>query len=335
MRSITLIFALLAGSQLPCGTAVASGGWTWPVRGPVLTAYRNGDDPYAAGQHRGVDIGAPVGTRVVAASGGTISFAGVAGSSGLTVSERTADGRFDLSYLHLSGVAVHRGDVVAEGQPLGTVGVSGRRSAEEPHLHFGVREAGARTAYRDPLDFLAPAPPAESPRPAPVPVPVTSPAPAAPAAAVADPAPTLAPHPLPVPAPAAAPSHAAAGHVQAPATAAPLRPAGASAAAPKLTHPAARPGTAPGARARAQAPAQPGSAPAGPPSARASAPAPGHARPRGAHRATHGPDYGWLAACLGLVTAAAVLGRPRRTRNGRARKRTALAALRQAAPRGS
>ena len=26
--------------------------WVWPVRGEVITPYRNGDDPYAAGQHR-------------------------------------------------------------------------------------------------------------------------------------------------------------------------------------------------------------------------------------------------------------------------------------------
>src|SRR4051794_28600681 len=117
MRPILLISALAATLQVLCGTALADpgGGWTWPVRGPVLTAYRNGADPYAGGQHRGVDIGAPAGSRVVAAAGGTITFAGVVGSSGLTVSERTVDGRFDLSYLHLSGVAVHRGDTVAAG----------------------------------------------------------------------------------------------------------------------------------------------------------------------------------------------------------------------------
>src|SRR2546423_10248044 len=119
MRPITLIWAVAATLQLLSPDALAAGGWTWPIRGPVLTPYRNGGDPYAAGQHRGIDIGAPVGTRVAAAAGGTVTFAGVVGSSGLTVSERSADGRFDLSYLHLSSVALHRGDELTAGGDAG------------------------------------------------------------------------------------------------------------------------------------------------------------------------------------------------------------------------
>src|SRR5947208_5140621 len=176
MRPITLICALAATPLLLPSDALAAGGWTWPVRGPVLTQYRNGGDPYAAGQHRGIDIGAPVGSRVVAAAGGRVTVAGVVGSSGLTVSERSADGRFDLSYLHLAAVAVHPGDVLAPGAAVGAVGVSGRRSVEAPHLHFGVREAGTRDAYRDPLDFLAPPTGGHAPDPAPAPVPVARPA---------------------------------------------------------------------------------------------------------------------------------------------------------------
>src|SRR4051794_26593944 len=176
MRSITLITALAAALQLLSSDALATGGWTWPVRGPVITPYRNGGNPYAAGQHRGIDVGAPVGARVVAAVGGTVTFVGVVGSSGLTVSERTADGRFDLSYLHLSSASARRGEHVAAGAALGAVGTSGRRSAAAPHLHFGVREAGRRSAYRDPLDFLPGPPAGNAPEPVPAPVPVAHPA---------------------------------------------------------------------------------------------------------------------------------------------------------------
>src|SRR3954454_13215026 len=122
MRFITLICALTATLDVLSSPALAGGGWTWPIRGPVLTPYRNGGDPYSGGQHRGIDIGAPVGSRVVAALGGTVTFAGVVGSSGLTVSERTADGRFDLSYLHLSSAAVRRGDTLSPGAAVGAVG---------------------------------------------------------------------------------------------------------------------------------------------------------------------------------------------------------------------
>jgi hypothetical protein len=351
MRPITLISALAATLNLLAGTALA-GVWTWPVRGPVITAYRNGDDPYAAGQHRGIDVGAPVGSRVVAAAGGTVTFVGIAGSSGLTVSERTADGRFDLSYLHLSAASVHRGEAVAEGAALGAVGVSGRRSAEAPHLHFGVREAGSRSAYRDPLDFLAPPPAADAPDPAPAPVPVTQPAepepvaagpapapavpaaasaPAIPAAALAPPSPVSSAVPLPSPAvphlaPAAAPSrflHPSRGHVELPRG--PMAPAGAKAAhgtARTEPHPDPRPEPLTG----------PDSVPAAAPT-HGSGPSPAADRARGSHRTDKGIDLGWLAACVGLIAVATALGHPGGTRKTVARGRASLGALLRPASR--
>lgn len=180
--------------------------WVWPLRGEVITQYRNGDDPYASGQHRGVDIAGDLGAPVVAAVGGEVRFAGVAGSSGLTVSVRTADGRFDTSYLHLASTAVREGDRIGAGARVGTVGTSGVRSAATPHLHFGVRDAGSRHAYHDPLAFLPPPPPAPqaprvTPAPQPAPVPV-APAPAPVRAPAGRRIPVRAPAPRRVPAPA-------------------------------------------------------------------------------------------------------------------------------------
>jgi Peptidase family M23 len=173
----TFLTAALAVAAFLALTRTASAEWAWPLRGQVITTYRNVDDPYAGGQHRGIDIAGQVGARVVAAAGGEIRFARMAGSSGLTVSVRTTDG-FDTSYLHLSSVSVHEGQLVSSGDALGAVGVTGSRSASEPHLHFGVREAGTRHSYRNPLDFLPPpqAPPSpEAPHPAPGPAPVPAP----------------------------------------------------------------------------------------------------------------------------------------------------------------
>jgi murein DD-endopeptidase MepM/ murein hydrolase activator NlpD len=114
--------------------APAEAAWQWPVTGDVITPYRNGSDPYAAGQHRGIDIAAPAGTSVVAAAGGEVRFAGTAGSSGVTVSIRTGEG-YDTSYLHLSSLAVRAGARVTAGDRIGTVGTTGTRSAAQPHLH--------------------------------------------------------------------------------------------------------------------------------------------------------------------------------------------------------
>ena len=178
MTCRALIPITLLAVLLPAVPARAD--WVWPVRGEVITPYRNGDDPYAAGQHRGIDIAAEPGTAVVAAAGGEVRFAGTAGSSGLTVSIRTADGLFDTSYLHLSATAVRKGQRIAAGETVGAVGTTGVRSAERPHLHFGIRDAGSEHAYHDPLAFLPPTPaPPDRPRPAPgtspTPVPVLPP----------------------------------------------------------------------------------------------------------------------------------------------------------------
>jgi hypothetical protein len=319
MRPITLICALAATLQLPSSDAVASSGWTWPIRGPVLTPYRNGGDPYAAGQHRGLDIGAPVGSRVVAAAGGTVTFAGVVGSSGLTVSERTADGRYDLSYLHLSSVGVHRGDRLAAGAAVGAAGVSGRRSVAAPHLHFGVRQAGTRSAYVDPLDLLPPPPPADrAPRPVPGPAPVAHPA--APGAgrvprgrAVHSRFPAPAPHPAPA-------AHTASDPVQLPHAAPAHHPPHAH-GRPALPHMSDAPAPLRG----------PAAAPARTPSRAAPTPAQrGRRHPDGG-----GIDAGWLLACLGMIGAATALARPDKTLELATRGRTRVTAFLRPASRGS
>jgi hypothetical protein len=139
--------------------ASAAEGWLWPVGGAVITSYSNDNArPYAGGMHRGIDIAARVGATVTAARSGTVTFAGALGSSGITVAVATADGLHVTSYLHLRSVAVKRGEPVGAGRKIGEVGTSGRRSAAEPHLHFGVRRAGRAHAYVDPLSLLPPAP---------------------------------------------------------------------------------------------------------------------------------------------------------------------------------
>jgi len=320
-----LLLTVAASLLVSSPRAGAAPGWTWPVEGEILTAYRNGDDPYAAGQHRGIDIAARAGTSVGAAAAGTVRFAGVAGSSGLTVSVRTSDGSFDTSYLHLSAVAVREGDEVTAGQRLGSVGTSGRRSVDASHLHFGVRDAGSRHLYYDPLSYLPPVP-RVAPEPRGVPVPVTEPVPVAPA-------PVRAPDPVRVPAgrrvrlPAERRVRApGGGRLRTPlgrrtpgAAPAPLpvlgrAPVPALAADPAAAAAHGAPGRAQGAAGQPLGDA-PRVAPFGPPDrvgaldgANLSPSADG--RPTDAEHGARGPDLGWALACAGLLLAAAVLGRP-------------------------
>jgi hypothetical protein len=294
MRRIACIAILLAPLAVPAPAAAA---WLWPVEGEVITPYRNGADPYAGGQHRGIDIAAAAGSPVRAPVAGTVTFSGTAGSSGLTVALRTADGRFDTSYLHLSATAVRKGDRVGAGARLGAVGTSGRRSATAPHLHFGVREAGSRHAYRDPLTLL-PSPPQAPVREGPRGVPAPAPAPVR-AAPRRERLPRVGParRRVPVarrprlPVRGRAPRGAPARPRLAPRPIAPVR-------APRAVRGHERaPGRAPGPE-RVPHPA-PASAPPEEPAVR---------RPAAAQPDAPGPDFGMIAACLGLLAAAACVG---------------------------
>ena len=305
--------------------APARADWVWPVSGEVITPYRNGDDPYASGQHRGIDIAADLGAPVVSATGGDVRFAGTAGSSGLTVSIRTADGLFDTSYLHLSSLDVGEGERVAAGALIGTVGTTGVRSAEGPHLHFGVRDAGSRHAYHDPLAFLPPAGltperPRATPAPAPVPL-----APEPGRAPAARPAPTAHREPLRVPLPRGTPvpRHLPLPHVaprRVPADRRAARPGPEAAplvvpvprGAPVTAGDTARAPHAPGAPSAHGAPHAHTRAAGGDESARRPAGRPDalQRRPQAAaHGPTSqsGPDLGWALACLGLLFAAGIL----------------------------
>src|SRR5919106_1299329 len=141
MRRWVAVLAAAALMQAP-----AAAGWNWPVEGPFLRPFALGDDPYAGGQHRGIDIGAPPETPVHAASAGTVSFAGTVPSSGRTVTVRTADG-LSVTYLELGAIRVARGAEVIEGDAIGTVGPAA-------HVHLGVRVTADPHGYRDPLLFL-------------------------------------------------------------------------------------------------------------------------------------------------------------------------------------
>jgi len=209
-----LLCALVLVAVIPC-----VGAWTWPVRGPVLQTFSfDPAHPYAAGEHRGIAIGAGSGTPVVAPASGTVTFAGSVPTNGRSVTILTPSG-LAVSLTHLGSIAVAQNAGVAEGDLVGTVGPSGTPELDVPYVHLGIRQASNDQGYLDPLGFLpvvatppqAPAPPAPAPAPAPAPPPaVAAPQPAAQPAAQPSPAPVSAPAPqlAPVSAPAPAPAAA-------------------------------------------------------------------------------------------------------------------------------
>ena len=196
------LIVVLAAALVIVPTA---GAWTWPVKGPVLQKFVLGDDPYAAGQHRGIDIGAGVGEPVLAPTSGTVSFAGTVPVSGKAVTIQTADG-YSVTLTHLGSTSVRRGETVGEGAAVGTIGPSGEVAHDVPYVHLGIRRTEDPNGYVDPLLFLpAPVAPPTAPTPTPPVTPAPPPAPAPPAPAPPAPAVTASSPAASAPAAPAAP----------------------------------------------------------------------------------------------------------------------------------
>ncbi len=151
MRRILSAAAVLASLAV----APAADAWTWPVDGPVVRPFSLSADPYVGGQHRGVDVGATVGSEVRVPAAGTVSFAGAVPGGGRALTIQTPDG-YAVTLLQLGSLSVARGAVVEEGAVVGTAGESVDAVTSVPHVHLGVRLAGEPEGYVDPLGLLPP-----------------------------------------------------------------------------------------------------------------------------------------------------------------------------------
>ena len=121
----------------------------------------------ASNFHKGIDIGAPEGTALIAAVDGIITYTGFLGGGGYTITLGKDD--MKITYCHVSpNFLVNTGDWVKRGQIIGQVGpkyvygVVGNTyhdSDGKPtngattgsHLHFGIR---INENYVNPLNYF-------------------------------------------------------------------------------------------------------------------------------------------------------------------------------------
>lgn len=99
-------------------------------------------DPFNGGaaMHAGLDFKGPIGTPILAAADGKVSFAGWQGGYGNCIEITHANGLV-TRYAHMSGFNVSLGQKVSRGSQIGRMGSTGRSTG--PHLHFEVRLNGA------------------------------------------------------------------------------------------------------------------------------------------------------------------------------------------------
>ena len=85
--------------------------------------------------HQGVDFGAGSGAPIIAAGGGTVSFAGWHGGHGKYVMIRH-NKDLATAYAHMSRIDVKPGQRIEQGQRIGAVGSTGLSTG--PHLHYEI-----------------------------------------------------------------------------------------------------------------------------------------------------------------------------------------------------
>lgn len=125
------------------------GEFVWPTSGSPGSGYGYRTHPISGERklHTGIDIGAPTGQKIVAATDGLVVSAEWRGGYGLAVVIDHGGGVATL-YAHQSRLAVTEGEIVASGQTIGYVGTTGYSTG--PHLHFEVRVDGTPV---DPMDW--------------------------------------------------------------------------------------------------------------------------------------------------------------------------------------
>jgi LysM repeat protein len=127
----------------------SGGSWAWPVVGGG-----NYISQYFHYGHLGVDIAASYGTPVVAALAGRVVYAGWKGNGGgYQVWISHGNGIYS-AYYHMSSVLTSAGAVLARGQRLGRVGMSGIATGSHLMLEVWMGKPWSSSSYRvNPLRY--------------------------------------------------------------------------------------------------------------------------------------------------------------------------------------
>lgn len=143
------------------GNEKGSGNFIWPLPGSTRISSnfgpRNAPVPGASTFHRGLDIPASKGTKVIAADSGKVVVAktGHNGGRGNYVVIDHGNGLGTL-YQHLNKYIVTVGQSVKQGDKIAEVGNSGIGTG--PHLHFEVHKdfSGTKGTPVNPLNYVSP-----------------------------------------------------------------------------------------------------------------------------------------------------------------------------------
>jgi peptidoglycan LD-endopeptidase LytH len=113
-----------------------------PVEGVLRTSLRRdfADNRGGGRTHGALDIRAPRGTPVIAATDGTIKKLFTSKAGGLTIYQYDNAEELCYYYAHLDRYAdgIKEGQRVSAGDVIGYVGITGNAPIDAPHLHFAI-----------------------------------------------------------------------------------------------------------------------------------------------------------------------------------------------------
>lgn len=118
-----------------------------PVKGNITSRY-GVNESIRDHTHQGLDIAAPTGTEILAASNGKVTYSGVKGGYGNMIIVDHGNG-IETYYGHCSKLYVKEGQIVEAGDKIAAVGSTGNSTG--PHLHFEIRSNGK---YVNPQKYL-------------------------------------------------------------------------------------------------------------------------------------------------------------------------------------
>jgi murein DD-endopeptidase MepM/ murein hydrolase activator NlpD len=124
-------------------TLIPARGWITSYYGPRMSHYSK-----RVKMHEGLDVGAPIGTPIVAPADGVVKIAGNNAGFGLYVEIDHGYG-IETIYAHNSRLVVKKGQKVKRGDMIARLGNTGLSTG--PHLHYEVRVNGTPV---DPLYYI-------------------------------------------------------------------------------------------------------------------------------------------------------------------------------------
>ena len=124
--------------------------WPCPASSRITSRFgaRSSPTEGASSNHKGIDIGAPTGTNIVAAASGTVVVSTYSYSAGNYIMINHGGGVYTV-YMHASKLLASVGDSVKKGEVIAKVGSTGYSTG--PHIHFEVQVNGSPV---NPMSYL-------------------------------------------------------------------------------------------------------------------------------------------------------------------------------------